>query len=309
MAVARDAVLSPDLGGLERFEALAHPALEEALMPLALVGIIQAVIPTVLGLPEERPGLVANLGPQLVSRLDQRQSRSVPSTRTTTRSLGHAAGLMAIEDAWLKVKQGIAEFCLAGGVDSYLEPETLEWLDEQGQLMSGENRSGFPPGEGAAFCLLTTTRRARQLGLEILAWVVSVATALEPNRIKTETICVGKGLSEAALRATASLKLPEEKVHTLYCDMNGERYRSEEFTFAAMRAQAAFVSVTKNLTPADCWGDMGAASGPLFANLAVASGLRGYAEGPRLMLWAGSEGGHRSAAVLHVPLRGGETKP
>jgi 3-oxoacyl-[acyl-carrier-protein] synthase-1 len=293
---------------LERFEALARPAIEEALAPLAELGTARGPVPALVGLPESRPGLTADLGPRLASRLDRRDSKSMTPTRTATLPLGHASGLMALEDAWRTIQQGDSELCLAGGVDSYLDPETLEWLDQGGQLMSGENRSGFPPGEGAGFCLLTSTRKARQLGLDILAWVVSAATSMEPNRIKTETICVGKGLSEAVLRATATLKLPEEKIHTIYCDMNGERYRSEEFTLAALRIQAAVVSVTKNLTPADCWGDMGAASGPLYANLAVASGLRGYAEGPRMILWAGSEGGHRSAAVLHVPLRSGETK-
>jgi 3-oxoacyl-[acyl-carrier-protein] synthase-1 len=188
-------------------------------------------------------------------------------------------------------------------VDSYLEPETLEWLDAQRQLASARNRSGFPPGEGAGFCLVTGTAAARRHGMEILAWVVAVATAVEANRIKTDTVCVGKGLSEVIAQVSAGLKLPEEKLNTTYCDMNGERYRSEEFTFTVLRTQAAFVNSLDNVTPTDCWGDMGAASGPLFATLAIASGLRGYARGPRPLLWAGSEGGQRSAAILHLPTR------
>jgi 3-oxoacyl-[acyl-carrier-protein] synthase-1 len=61
------------------------------------------------------------------------------------------------------------------------------------------------------------------------------------------------------------------------------------------------------VTPADCWGDIGAASGPLFANLAVAAGLRGYAKGPRTLIWASSERGDRAAAVVLTPppARGG----
>ena len=56
------------------------------------------------------------------------------------------------------------------------------------------------------------------------------------------------------------------------------------------------------LTPASCWGDVGA-SGPLFGALAIASGLRGYAKGPRAMLWTSSEGGQRGAAILHLATR------
>ena len=72
--------------------------------------------------------------------------------------------------------------------------------------------------------------------------------------------------------------------------------------FTVLRAQSAFVNMLDNVTPADCWGDMGAASGPLLATLAISSGARGYAPGPRSMLWTSSEGGYRCAAVLHVPI-------
>ena len=40
------------------------------------------------------------------------------------------------------------------------------------------------------------------------------------------------------------------------------------------------------------------ASGPLFAVLAVASGLRGYAKGAYPLLWAGSDSGYRAATLL-----------
>jgi 3-oxoacyl-[acyl-carrier-protein] synthase-1 len=124
---------------------------------------------------------------------------------------------------------------------------------------------------------------------------------MEQNLIKTDDICIGKGLSEAVAQVSSALKLPEEKIDATYCDLNGESYRSEEFAFTALRTQAAFVDSLDNITPADCWGDMGAASGPLFAILAVASSQRGYAKGPRSLLWTGSEGGQRSATLLHLP--------
>ena len=73
------------------------------------------------------------------------------------------------------------------------------------------------------------------------------------------------------------------------CDLNGEPYRSEEFTFTVLRTQTAFADATRFVTPADCWGDIGAASGPLFANLAIAAAQRGYAKGPRALLWASSD--------------------
>jgi len=301
MAVAMDAVLPPDLGGVERLAALALPALWEALAPLARVGAHRAPLPALVGLPEVRPGRPAAWDGELDRWLDREMGP--PGVRTTTVPRGHVAGLMAWEEACRQIQGGQTQFCLAGGVDSYLEGETLEWLDREGQLMSALNRSGFPPGEGAGFCLLASTAAARRLNLDVLAWVVAVATATEENRIKTESICVGKGLTAAIRRAAEALRLPEEKIDFTYCDMNGERYRSEEYAFALLRTQAAFVNAIDRLTPTSCWGDVGAASGPLFAALAIASGLRGYAKGPRAMLWAGSEGGQRGAAILHLATR------
>ena len=208
-----------------------------------------------------------------------------------------------MEEAWLQIQTGQLECCLAGGVDSYMDAETLEWLDDEGQLMSGSNRSGFPPGEGAGFCLLASARYAWHNHLDTFAWLESAATEKEKNRIKTETICIGEGLSEVFRQVCDGLDLPKEKINTIYCDMNGERYRNEEFVITALRMQHAFVDVHDLIHPADCWGDVGAASGPLFAALAVSSAQRNYAKGPRTLLWTSSEGGHRSAAILLLPVK------
>jgi 3-oxoacyl-[acyl-carrier-protein] synthase-1 len=296
-----DTALSPGIGGVERFLGLARPAIEESLAPLLRLGAPPGPLHLYLGLPEPRPGLPPALDRELTRQLED--VPDLPPLRIATISHGHSAGLMALQQAWLQIQSGQLQFCLAGGVDTYLEAETLEWLDQERQLMSAENRSGFVPGEGAGFCLVTSTTTARRYGLDVLAWVVSVATTREENRIKTDTICIGKGLTAAILEASASLTLPEQRIDFTYCDLNGERYRSEEFTFALLRAQAAFVNATDNLTPADCWGDMGAASGPLLAALAVTSGLRNYAKGPRSLLWTSSENGQRSAALIHLQNR------
>ena len=307
MCVARDAKLAPELYGVERFYALAKPAMEEALLPFMQSDIhnTQMTLPLFLGLPELRPGLPNNLEQELAFRLGQLGKTSNVNLTTTTFSYGHSAGLMAMEEASRQIRQGQVEFCLVGGVDSYIEAETLEWLDDEGQLMSGDNRSGFPPGESAGFCLLASREAAYRNRLTVLADVVGVATTVEKNRIKTETICTGDGLSSAFSVITSKIKLPEEKINAIYCDINGERYRTDEFVYTALRQQAAFVDIHDTTHPADCWGDVGAASGPLFTCLAIESGQRGYAKGPRPFMWTSSEGGQRSAALLQIPMESG----
>jgi len=88
------------------------------------------------------------------------------------------------------------------------------------------------------------------------------------------------------------------KVDRILCDMNGERYRGNEYGFAAIRNPTLFRNAADFETPADCWGDIGAASGPLFVCLAAEAEARNYSKGLQTLVWASSEQGLRAAALL-----------
>jgi 3-oxoacyl-[acyl-carrier-protein] synthase-1 len=301
MIVAREPTLDPAVQGPERFAQLATPALKEALTPLGGNFGMQPVH-TLIGTPDPRPGLPTGIE-DAVRRVVASVVDSKTSHRMTFLPNGHAAGLLAMKVARDLLHAGKSRFCLAGGVDSYLTADSLEWMDEAGILKSSKNRNGFPPGEAAGFCLLTTGATAAEFGLPVLGWLETLGWAREESPIRTKTICVGRGLSGAIQQATAPLHLPDERVDDSICDLNGEPYRSEEFALTVLRTQMALVDFTRFVTPADCWGDIGAASGPLFANLAVAAAQRGYAKGPRTLIWASSERGDRAAAVIYAPPR------
>ena len=194
------------------------------------------------------------------------------------------------------MRQGAFEACLVGGVDSYFHPDTMEWLDANRQLVGTVSRSGFVPGEGAGFCLLMTERACARLGLKALVSVRAVAVGKETKLIKTSDMCLGEGLSAMVRDAVSALRPPAERINQIICDINGERYRGEEWGFVCLRLSQYFDDPTAYLSPAECWGDMGAASGPLFAMLVCQAVARGYAKGPRTLLWASSEGGERGAS-------------
>jgi 3-oxoacyl-[acyl-carrier-protein] synthase I len=185
-------------------------------------------------------------------------------------------------------------------VDSYFHPDTMEWLDENRQLAGAVSRSGFVPGEGAGFCLLTADGALKRLGFRSLARVVSVGLGRETKLIKTSTICLGEGLTAAVREAVTELQPPAESISDVVCDINGERYRGEEWGFVCLRLPRYFDNPTAYLSPADSWGDVGAASLPLFAMLACQASARGYSKGSRAMLWASSEGGLRGACVIET---------
>ena len=136
------------------------------------------------------------------------------------------------------------------------------------------------------------------MGVAPLATLNGVGLAQETLLRDSETGSFGRGMTEAVLGATAGLRLPHEAIDTLYSDINGERYRNEEWGFVCLRLSQYFDDPTAYRSPAECWGDMGAASGPLLAMLVCQAYERGYSQGPRAMLWASSEGGRRGAAVL-----------
>lgn len=290
--VISSAQVSPELRGLERYLALVLPALEEALAP------VDGPVPLVLGAPPPRPGRPERLEEELASAL----RRSVLGPRLSAIDIlphGHAAGLMALEAACKQLRGGV-QHCLVGGVDTYLDVETLEWLDSTEQLKSERHRWGFIPGEAASFCLLASPLAATgRSALRPLAHVLAAATQREPNRIKTDTVCVGQGLTRALRQVLQGLP-PDARVEQILGDLNGERYRSAEYGFASIRVRSHIEDAASIRTPADCWGDVGAASGPLFVCLAVTSALRHHAPGPLALAWAGSEGGERSAALLDL---------
>ncbi len=300
MRVARAPWIADEEAKNGRISHLLLPALEEALRPLDAVpwqgGRLRLSLE--LGLPPERPGLPPDFSNELDESIAARFSERFFAGETF--SIGHAAGLFALESALRKLSLGEEDASLVAGADSYLFPETLEWLEECDQLHGAgplNNAWGFVPGEGAGALLLMGEERARSLGLPVYGRVLGVGTGREKNLIKTESVCIGEGLT-TAFRGALSLLPPGTKVDALFSDMNGEPYRADEFGFTALRTKEYFEAAGDYAAPADCWGDVGAASGPLCSALAIISHYKGYGKGPLSLVWAGSESGERAAALL-----------
>ena len=286
----------------ERLAKLAAMAVTEALTPLTdLQGQVRTV-PFLVGLPEPRPGFTAQLEPQVVEwfrRVFQFGGIAEPEFNRG----GHCGGFAAVQSAVEKLRSGATDFCLAGGVDSYIDPDTLEWIEDSEQLHNGINAFGFVPGEAAGFCLLCTEATAPRFELPVLGRIAKIATTREENCIKSEKVCTGRGLTDAFRLVLESL--PNDlMMNDMICDQNGEPYRAEELGFTWIRTIRHFGEEMEFQSPADCWGDVGAASGPLFIALASMAAQKGYAKGPYNLLWTSSEAGHRTAAVFHAETNG-----
>jgi 3-oxoacyl-[acyl-carrier-protein] synthase I len=283
------------VAGTDRLAPLLQAAVAEALAPLPEFPLR---IGLALALPAPRPGLAPRFDRTLLAathRVRQFDAAAVFQN-------GHAAGFLALEAATEWLAAGTLDACVVAGVDSYIDPVCLEWLEEQDQLHGAgalNNAWGFIPGEGAGAVVLMHGHARQRFALPPLARLLSVATATELKRIKTETVGLGEGLTSAFRKALAGLPT-DAKVTDVYCDMNGEPYRADEYGFTALRTKEFFASLSDFVAPADCWGDVGAASAPLHAALAVIAGAKRYANGRVALAWASSEAGERGAAVLQI---------
>ena len=127
MCVAHDALLDPFISVIDRFLTLLSASLQEVLEGIATV---RRGVPVtfIIGLPEPRPGLPHDLDQMLARRL--REISEIVTSADPIHMLphGHAAGLMAIQAAAQKITDGQTEVCVVAGVESYLNPDTLEWL-------------------------------------------------------------------------------------------------------------------------------------------------------------------------------------
>ncbi|MCX4239743.1 beta-ketoacyl synthase N-terminal-like domain-containing protein [Paraliomyxa miuraensis] len=296
MRVAMDCKLDEHVEGEDRMRRLARWALEEVCEPLAPFLSRAAVF---MGLPESRPGWSADAGLPLAREVVGEVAPAIPLERVVALPHGNASAIFGMARAIEALRAGECEVALVGGVESYIHVDTLEWLDDNGQLLNDhDSRSSFVPGEGAGFLALASRSWCRSQRVPVLARVVGIGLAEEPNRIKTDAVCTGEGLTRAIRDAVQGLDLPEDKIGDTLCDLNGERYRSEEFAFAALRNPHPFVDANCFAAPADSWGDVGAASGALLAICGVASFMRSYAKTDHVMAFAGSESGLRGAVVL-----------
>jgi 3-oxoacyl-[acyl-carrier-protein] synthase-1 len=209
---------------------------------------------------------------------------------------GRASALAAFSAALADLISGKVHGALAGGVDSLIRGPVLARLEAAGILKSESVPQGVIPGEAAAFLYLERVESARKRGACVLARLLSAGSGVEPTA-GTNDPNQGAGLTRVlreACRAAGGLKAPPLVV----CDLNGDRYRALEWAMASVRTVGRLHGDMEIQHPADCIGDCGAASGALNAVWGIVAFAKGYAGADRVVVWGGSDGKMRGAAVF-----------
>ena len=243
-------------------------------------------VPLFLAIPEIAPGRASSPDARFFDDLARQSGVAFAAAASGAFPRGRAAGFEALCAAVAAMDAG-APRALVGGVDSYLDPLLLGWLDAEERLLCEGRPVGFMPGEGAAFALLT--RDAGAVTLD------AVGVADEPGHRGSDEPFAGDGLT-GAFRAT----LPDgAEVATVFAGMNGEPIDARAWGIAARRHHRALRPDAALYHPVENTGDPGAALGVMLLAMAATALSRRRVRGPCL-LWACSDGAACGAARVSL---------
>ena len=299
MAVLPGEVLL-DVPGAEEIEA---SDTERRLVRLAALGL-RALgdvaaghqVPVLLGLPDERE-LSGYQASRALEALAAATPRWMGQGAVRVLSRERAASLLAVCEAAQMIQSGAADMVLAGGVDTHRDMARVEALDEAGRLSTDENLDGFVPGEGAGFVLLASQRMARGLGARPVCRLASVATGFEAGHLGSSDPYRGDGL--AATWQALFEAAPGRTAGAVFTSMNGEHHWAKELGTASIRCKEHLVDELAVEHPADCYGDLGAASGPALVAQAAWALSRGHCPSPALV-YCSSDLGDRAAVLVEA---------
>jgi 3-oxoacyl-[acyl-carrier-protein] synthase-1 len=292
-----DAALGIEIGGATRLRALASYTLRELGAKLAGSRFSTPELTVLVALPEPRPGFDDEASDGLLRELARVELPGVGKVTPRCVGRGHAGAFAAIQYADEQLTSGAEELIVVGGVDGYLAPDTLDWLDADLRLARPGRRGGFSPGEGAAMIVLSTARNASRFDLRPLASIRGVAWARETRDETVSPGLLGEALTQVYERVGAALQR-EEQFDDFFCDINNERARTTDLGFALVRVGRLFRNASSYVTPVGSTGDLGAATVPLNCILAAQAWNRDYASGSTALVSGASWTGLRGAALL-----------
>lgn len=290
-------VLDPFMDGAERLLELALPALTEVVSAAKFKRRDLEQCGLMLSLPQSDKAVDAmNLPANFIPELCKRTGLSTFNLWKTTQG-GHTGVFTLLQSAMQKIQSGYIECCIVGGVESYLLEERLNELDAAWRIRSDRTVDGFIPGEAAVMLLLETAEHATARGMPILAQLGMLAEGFEPETIESDKQSTGEGLTQAmetVIQATDAAS----GFTSVYCSLNGESYYAFEWGVILARLHESLEKMQHLVHPADCVGDVGAATGALLLACAIADFKKSKELGRPSLLWTSSDNGHRMALTL-----------
>lgn len=289
--------IDPFIDGFDRLIELALPALSETVENAKLKRSDLQQAGLFVSLPQSDAathniGLATNFVPEICKRTGLAGFKTTQMNQT-----GRTGIFEHIADAIDLLESGEINFCVVGGVDSYLFEQRLDLFDSEWRIRSDRNVDGFIPGEAAVMLILETNEHAKARGITPISKVNAIASGEEPETITSQKASTGSGLTEA-ITGVLQQTNNESGYKTVYCSLNGESYYAFEWGIQLSRLNKAFENMSNLVHPAENCGDIGAATGGLLIACAAKAFQHGYNEGDQSLLWTSADSGQRMALSL-----------
>lgn len=307
LALVPDDVLPPLAESIEETELLNFR--DERLLQMTQVAAQEALshyhgepVPLILAGPENYPGLVNQLPANFLSALKTQVDLPILYSASRVIGTGRTGVLEALRLAQFYLCSGQHDHVLIGGIDSCQHSAWLKFLESTERLKSASphrRADTFVPGEGAAFLLLTNNPAYAMITNGLVIALTEPGFSQEPGHIYSEAPYRGEGLDAAVQQALNQLPEPH-KIEYLFSSSNGESYWAKELGVAVTRSSHRFNDM-KHQHPADCFGDLGAATGGALIALAAYSNFTKTSPSHTLICTS-SDSAYRAAVCL-IPER------
>jgi 3-oxoacyl-[acyl-carrier-protein] synthase-1 len=241
---------------------LAHAGLSEVFLDYKK----EQKIPLLMACPEQYRDCLNPLPKGFLSSLIQQTGLAICPDYSSMIHCGRAGGIDVIDRALKIFEQTDFEEIVIGGVDSFQRTELLHLLHSQGRLAGPNIAQGFVPGEASAFIRLSRNPVSVFSAKKVIS-LNKPGISQEQGHLYSEEVYRGDGLALAVTRALNNT--PQPIIHSVYQTMNGEAYWAKELGVAMTRNSKRFSNQLKQQHPADCYGDIGAASAAVLIGLAA----------------------------------------
>lgn len=277
--------------GLARLARMAAMAIEEALADVPREQ--WDALPLILCVAEaDRPGRMEGVDDELFQRIQELLGVGF-SADSMIVAQGRVGVAVAFAQARALMAGPRATRVLVAASDSLLSWPTLGHYERGDRLLTAGNTDGFMPGEAAGALLLGAPEgRAGEL------LCTGIGLGRELAHIESEEPLRAEGLAQAVKAALADAGCQMHQMDLRITDLSGEQYYFKEAALALSRTLRVRKEAFDIWHPAECTGEVGAASGIAIVSSALAACEKHYAPGPNILAHMASDAGQRVALCL-----------
>jgi len=277
----------------KRMIRLSHIALSEIAPSLPK----DTPIPLFLAGPENIPARPSPITTKLIQSIQIQSDLQIDIESSRYIAAGRAGVIKAIDLAFKYLSVTDATCVLVGGVDSYNNTGLISHLDVEDRILALNIADGFALGEAAGFLLLA--KMPHQSFLPVT--VSQPGLSQEEGHRYSDSPYRGDGLTQAVGQVLHYSSLP--KIEQIYSSMNGENFFVKELGVLSIRHAKNLHEDYQVNHPADCYGDIGAATGAVLIGLSAIK-LANKSKGVNHMVCCSSDMAERGVVCVSSLDRG-----